>query len=124
MHVQINSSGGLGVSANERAAVVALLNDQLGRFDDFVRRIEVHLHPCDPNGRTGREFDCGLEARFAGKRPLKVHHADRTVEQAAARAARKMLTQLDRRFGRKNTVSKKGHVRNAGGSEPVYPRAF
>jgi hypothetical protein len=124
MQVQINSSGGLAVTSEQRAAVVALLNDQLGRFDDFVRRIEVHVHPCDPNGRTGREIDCGLEARFAGKRPLKVHHADRTVEQAAARAARKMLTQLDRRFGRKYTVSSKGHVRNAGGSEPTQPRAW
>lgn len=123
MEVQINSSGGLAVSPEERTAVVALLNDQLGRFDDFVRRIEVHLHPCDPNGRTGREIDCGLEARFAGKRPLKVHHADRSVEQAAARATRKMLTQLDRRLGRKKTVSSKGHVRSAGGSEPIRPHA-
>ena len=119
MQVQINSSGGLRTSAEDRAAVVAVLNDHLGRFDDFVRRIEVHLHPCDPGGRTGREIDCGLEARFVGKRPLKVHHADRSVEQAVSRAARKMLTQLDRRFGRKYIVSRKGHVRNVGAQELV-----
>ena len=124
MQLQINRSGGLNVSPEERAAVVALLNDQLGRFDDFVRRIEVHLHPCDPSGRTGREVDCGIEVRFAGKRPLKVHHADRTVARAAAQATRKMLTQLDRRFARKYTVSKKGHVREPGGSEPIAPRAW
>lgn len=123
MQVQINSSGGLKVSAEDRAAAVAVLNDQLGRFDEFLRRIEVHLHPLDPNGNTGREVECGMEARFAGKRPLKVHHADRSVEQAVARAARKMRTQLDRRFARKYTVSSKGHVRNAGGSEPVQPPA-
>ena len=123
MQVQINSSGGLKVTAEDRAAVVAVLNQRLGRFDEFLRRIEVHLHPLDPNGHTGREVDCGLEARFSGKRPLKVHHADRNVEQAVARATRKMLTQLDRRFARKYTVSSKGHVRNAGGSEPVQPGA-
>lgn len=114
MQVQINSSGGLRLSPEDRASATAVLNDQLGRFDDFLRRIEVHLHPCDPNGRTGREVTCGLEARFAGKRPLKVHHADRNVEQAVDRATRKMLIHLDRRFGRKYTVSSKGHVRTAG----------
>jgi hypothetical protein len=114
MKVQINSSGGLRTSTEDRAAVVAVLNDHLGRFDDFVRRIEVHLHPCDPRGGTGREIECGLEARFAGKRPLKVHHADCSVEQAVTHATRKMLTQIDRRHGRKYTVSSKGHVRNVG----------
>lgn len=123
MKIQINSSGRLTVSSEDRAAVMATLQNLLGRFDEFVRSIEVHIHPCDPNGRTGREVDCGLEVRFSGKRPLKVHHADRTVQQAAERATRKMLTQLDRRFSRKYTVSKKGHVRNAGGSEPVQPIA-
>ncbi|MEA1049689.1 hypothetical protein U5801_07700 [Lamprobacter modestohalophilus] len=114
MKVQINSSGSLSTSPEDRATVVAVLNDHLGRFDDFLRRIEVHLHPCGPSGGAGHRIECGLEARFAGKRPLKVHHADRSVEQAVSRAARKMLTQLDRRFSRRSTVTKKGHVRNIG----------
>jgi hypothetical protein len=118
MRIQINSSGGLCVPAESRAAIDAMLRERLARFGGIFTRIEVHLHCGNPADRTGRDVDCGLEARVAGKRPLKVHHADSNMERAADRAVNKLVTLLGRRVGRKNTVSSKGHVRNAGGSEP------
>ncbi|RZT95087.1 HPF/RaiA family ribosome-associated protein [Rivibacter subsaxonicus] len=119
MRVQLNSSNGLNVPAEVRSSVDAMLRERLSRFGESFTRIEVHFHPGDPADHTGRDVRCGLEARAAGKRPLKVHHAAPGMEAAASRAADKLVTLVSRRVARKYTTSSKGHVRQAGGAEPA-----
>jgi hypothetical protein len=121
MRIQINSSNGLKVPPEVRASVDAMLRERLARFDGIVTRIEVHFHPGDGYNPSGRDVLCGIEARIAGKKPLKSRHAATGLETTASRALDKLITVLNRRIARKYTTSKKGHVRHAGGSEGSMP---
>ena len=118
MRIQINSSNGLKLPSEARASVDRMLRERLARFDGILTRVEVHFHPGDGYNPNGRDVVCGIEARIAGKRPLKARHAATGLEATASRALDKMMTLMNRRFARKNTTSRKGHVRHAGGSEP------
>lgn len=118
MRIQINSSNGLNVPTELRASVDRMLRERLARFGGIFTRVEVHFHPGDGFNPNGRDVVCGIEARIAGKKPLKARHAATGIEATAGRALDKLITVMNRRFARKYTTSKKGHVRHAGGAEP------
>lgn len=109
MHVQINIHGDKNVSADARADIETLLLDRLKRFEELFTRLDVYINPNSAADAGTDVFLCGIEARAAGKPPIKVHHAARRVDLAVEGATVKLITATERRVARKRTVSRKGH---------------
>jgi ribosome-associated translation inhibitor RaiA len=73
----------------------------LGRFEDRITRVEVHLS--DENSRSkshGDDMRCVMEARLAGLAPITVTEQAATVEQAVGGAADKLEKSIDRTLER------------------------
>lgn len=88
----------------------------LGRYDDRLTRIEVHLS--DDNGdKDGRPGDkrCLIEARPAGMKPVVVTSEGDSLEQVCHDAARKMQSRLQSDFGRIAERDGKATIRHAEG---------
>ena len=100
MQIQINT--GKNIDGDERFAayVTEKVQTQLGRFGEWVTRIEVHLS--DENAGKGGADDkrCTIEARVEGKQPTAVHHDASTVQEAVAGACDKLKHSLDRTIGK------------------------
>jgi len=110
MRVQINIHGDKDVSQQVQAELEELLREKLVRFGDLFTRLEVHIGRNQAEHARMDVYRCGIEARAAGKRPIKVHHTARRPDLAAEGAAVKLITATERRVARKRTVSRKGHV--------------
>lgn len=94
MQIQVNTpdgAGGADLMASVEQAVVAAV----GRFEDHLTRIEVHLS--DVNAAKGGERDkrCLVEARPTGKPPIAVSHQAATVPMAMNGALGKLGRALD-----------------------------
>jgi len=107
MQIQINSDNITKAQAGTVAAMESLLRDRLDRFASRLTRLEVHLK--DVNGTSAGATDtiCTLEARPNGLAPLTVDSNGPTIDQAVAGAASKMITALERTFGK--LTNRKGH---------------
>jgi ribosome-associated translation inhibitor RaiA len=82
------------------------LRDRLSRFEDRLTRVEVHLS--DVNGpRSGADMRCSIEARPAGLDPIAASDEAATVDQEVDGAADKLVTAIERTFGKSTT--RKGH---------------
>ena len=109
MHIQMNVHSDMDLPAGTRDEIEAMLRHRLARFEALFTRLELHFAPNQAAGAGLDIWQCGIEARAAGKRPLKVQHAARRADLAAEGAAVKLLTATERRVARKRTVSRKGH---------------
>lgn len=110
MKVQINIHGDKDVAAETRAEIDEMLRDKLRRFGDLFTCLELHIaRNQDVNARMD-VYQCGVEARAAGKPPIKEHHGARRHDLAAEGAVVKLIAAMERRAARKRTVSKKGHT--------------
>ncbi len=97
MLIQVNTDHNIEGSEGLEAHVTDLLNDQLGRFDEHLTRLEVHFK--DINGASkdvGDDIQCSLEARFKGMDPFAVTHEAPDVHKAARGASDKMKTHLQK----------------------------
>lgn len=110
MRVQINIHGDKDVSPEVRAEIEEMLRDKLERFGDLFSRLELYISRNEDVQARMDIYRCGIEARAAGKKPIKVHHGARRPDLAAEGAVVKLLTATERRVARKRTVSRKGHV--------------
>jgi hypothetical protein len=110
MQVQINIHGDKDVAPEVRAEIKEMLRERLARFGDLLTRLEVHIGRNEGLHAGMDAYLCGIEARAAGKRPIKVHHGARRPDLAAEGAVVRLVTALERRVARKRTVSRKGHV--------------
>ena len=78
-----------------------VVEDALGRFNDRITRVEVHL--TDENGiqKSGdSDKRCVMEARLAGMQPITVSAEGSSLEQALDGAANKLEKTLKRTLGR------------------------
>jgi len=107
MQIQINSDNVIKAQAGTIAAMEALLHDKLDRFAPRLTRLEVHLKDVNSTSAGAPDTVCTLEARPNGLDPLTVESNGATIDQAVAAAAAKMITTLDRTFGK--LTSRKGH---------------
>lgn len=80
--------------------VTATVEDALGRFEEWISRVEVHLS--DENGDKPGEADtrCVMEARLKGHEPVAVTHHASNVHQAVDGATDKLTRLLDSTRGR------------------------
>ncbi len=100
MLIEVNTDRNIQGSEELNAFVERVLEQDLGRFEKAITRIEVHL--ADENAdKTGeRDKRCTLEARIAHHQPMAVtHHAD-SVHQAIEQASHKLLRALNSMEGR------------------------
>lgn len=106
MEFQFNSSNAITGDDDVRRRVEANLRQKLDRLSDTLTRVEIHLS--DENGpRGGTDKRAMLEGRPRGSAPVAVTHTAETVDAAAAGAADKLLTAVERERGRRTT--RKGH---------------
>jgi len=101
MKVQINSDSHVVVNGEVSAFVQGEVDRALGRFEDWLTRVEVHLSDLDgPKSGAQPDKRCIIEARPAGRQPLKTSDDAQTVNAAVSGAANKMKRQLETEFGR------------------------
>lgn len=100
MTIQFNTDKNVTASEEFRASSTSLILKELGRFNDRITRLEVHLS--DENGRKEGLNDkrCLLEARFGGMPPIAVTGEASTYEHAVRGAAEKLKTSLNTIVGR------------------------
>ena len=107
MQIQINTAN----NVEGREALVGDLEltvrDGLSRFEERLTRVEVHVGDKDGPAHGGADKTCVIEARPSGLAPVTVTDEAGSISQAASRALGKLVTALDRTFGKLS--DRKGH---------------
>lgn len=107
MQIQINTAN----NVDGRDALIGQLEQDvrssLSRFEDRLTRVELHVGDEDGPGRGGNDKRCVIEARPSGLAPVTVTDEAASVVQAASGALDKLVTALDRTFGKR--TNRKGH---------------
>jgi hypothetical protein len=100
MEFQFNTNSSIMGTENVAERIEAQLRDRLGRFEDRLTRLEVHVR--DENGAKGGGADksCTIEARPRGGNPVSVTAQAGDVDAAAREAGSKMVSLLDSQFGK------------------------
>lgn len=108
MQIQINSDNIINLGDASITELSTTVNTKLERFAARLTRVEVHFS--DISGRENQAGDdkrCMVEARPAGRDPIAVTHEAPTLDEALSGALPKLITALERDFGR--TTTRKGH---------------
>jgi hypothetical protein len=107
MTTQVNSDNTITVDASLKSFARAEIGRILGRFEDKLTRVEVHLS--DVNSRKSGPADkrCLVEARPAGARSIGTSAVAARLDTAIGQALRKMQRSLASFFGRQSRAS--GH---------------
>lgn len=100
MQFQFNTDSSVMGTENVAERIEAQLRERLGRFEDKLTRLEVHVR--DENGPKGGADDkvCTIEARPRGGDPVTVTANAEDVDAAARSAGSKMAKLLDKQFGK------------------------
>lgn len=95
MLIQVNTDNNIRGSQELTEKVETIIRSAIGRFEDRITRIEVHLN--DTNGpKSGpQEKRCQIEARLAGLKPLSVSHEGEDLLLAVDAASEKLEHLLD-----------------------------
>ena len=105
MQIQVNSDNHIVVDTGLSESVEEQIRNTLGRFEDQLTRVEVHLSDANSHKPGLRDKKCLLEARPANHQPLTTTDEGPTVEQTVRGAATKMKHQLETFFGRQSAKS-------------------
>lgn len=95
MTIQLNTDKNLTIHQEYEEKIKGAITDSLGRFDDLLTRIEVHLS--DENGSKDGLDDkrCLLEAKIAGKEPVAVTNLGDNYDLALNGAISKLKSKLE-----------------------------
>lgn len=96
MKILFNTDKNVTGSQEIRSSMIALISEDLNRFDDNITRLEVHLS--DENGKKSGQDNkrCVIEARIHGMKPIAVtNHAD-SQELAVTGAVDKLKSSIDK----------------------------
>lgn len=107
MLIQFNTDNQIEGSEEMAGRVETLLHSRLGRFEDRLTRIEVHLVDANAQKSGASDKQCTMEARLSGLQPIAVTHAAESLDKALDGAADKLVTAVDRTFGKLS--GRKGH---------------
>lgn len=111
MQFQVNTDNQIIGSQRKNEWIESVLEDSLGRFNDWITRVEVHLTDESSSSKSvGDDKRCVIEARPSGRQPVSVSNTAPTDEQAVKGASSKMVHQLD---------SIAGKMRDAGRRRPT-----
>jgi len=100
MEFQFNTDSSVMGTENVAERIEAQLRKRLGRFEERLTRLEVHV--TDSNARKGGDDDksCRIEARPRGGDPVVVTAQAGDVDLAARQAGEKMVSLLESHFGK------------------------
>ena len=87
MQVQVHTDNHIEGHERLNRWVESVVTDALGRFEDRISSVQVHLS--DENSDKGGDNDkrCMMEVRIEGRPPTAVTHLAATVDQAVDGAA-------------------------------------
>jgi ribosome-associated translation inhibitor RaiA len=100
MDIQFNTDSSVMGTENVAERIEARLRKRLGRFEERLTRLEVHVG--DNNARKGGGGDkrCTIEARPRGGNPVTVTAQAGDIDAAARQAGTKMASLLESLFGK------------------------
>ncbi len=95
MTIQLNTDKNLTIHQEYEDKIKGMITDGIGRFDDLINRIEVHLS--DENGSKEGLDDkrCLLEAKIVGKEPIAVTNLGNNYDLALSGAISKLKSKLE-----------------------------
>jgi hypothetical protein len=100
MEIQFNSDNTISGTENVAERIEAQLRERLGRFEDRLTRLEVHIGDTNGPKGGGEDIRCTIEARPRGGAPVSTSAQAGEVDAAARQASAKMVTLLERQFGK------------------------
>ena len=103
MLVQINTDRNIEGSTEMIEHFTALLKERLGRFEENITRLEVHLSDENAARDAGDDKKCVLEVRLKGKDPVVISTLESTIHKSVKSAADKMFLTLEKQL-RKSRV--------------------
>ncbi|HUE71553.1 MAG TPA: HPF/RaiA family ribosome-associated protein [Pirellulaceae bacterium] len=101
MQVQVSTDNHIEGGEELSRQVEAVVEDALGRFSDWITRVEVQLSD-ESSSSKARDNDkrCVMEARPANLQPIIVSHQGATLDQALKGCAKKLSRILNDTAGR------------------------
>ena len=101
MIIQVSTDNHIEGSDELTRQVENILEGTLGRFGEWITRVEVQLSD-ESSSSKSRDNDkrCVMEARPAGQQPVSVSHQGATMDQALKGSAKKLVRLLDDTKGR------------------------
>lgn len=100
MDFQFNTDSSVMGTENVAERIETQLRGKLQRFEDRLTRLEVHVRDDNAKKGGGDDKSCTIEARPRGGDPVSVTANADDVDKAARDAGAKMVTLLDRHFGK------------------------
>jgi phage baseplate assembly protein W len=103
MLIQVRTDGNIQGNEELSEHVRALVQKALGRFDDRIRRVAVHLSGAIGDKPGHDDKCCMIEARRDGREPIVVTHQESTMDQAINGAIHNLKTSVDSAVGKEST---------------------
>lgn len=101
MQVQVSTDNHVEGGAELTRHVETVVESALGRFNDWVTRVEVQLSDQNSTSKAhGNDKRCVMEARPAGLQPVTASHQGATLDQALKGCAKKLTRLLNDTAGR------------------------
>ncbi len=90
MQIQVNTDNHIEGSEELTREVESIVEGTLGRFVDWITRVEVQLSDEDGPKNHRNAERCEMEARPEGHQPLSVSHQGTTMDQALKGCVKKL----------------------------------
>lgn len=100
MQIQVNTGNNISGSEGLTQQVESVVRDALGRFDERITRLEVHLNDVNAAKPGDDDHRCQIEARLAGLQPVSASDQAATLDQALSGAAKKLQRVLETTLGK------------------------
>lgn len=102
MQIQVNTDNDIHGDMRLEEVVEDAVTSELGRFEDRLTRIEVHLQDQNADKHGPAHIRCTVEARPRGAKPLAAHHDGPDIPAALKGAVKTLRGRLDSEFGKQD----------------------
>ncbi len=112
MQIQVNTDDNVQGREELTRVVEEEVERVLGRFDEYLTRVEVHLGDHNAAKGGGADKRCMMEARPRSHQPVAVSHDAATLGEAIGGAAKKLRGRLDGLLDRLNDAKGAPSIRD------------
>jgi len=105
MLIQINTDRNIENSAALIAHFSDLIKEELGRYEEHITRVEVHLSDENGSKDAGDDKKCVMETKVKGGNPIVVTVMDATIHQAVKSSAEKAAGLLEKTLEKRRIQS-------------------
>ncbi len=102
MQINVNTDRTIEYHQGLDEHVENVVRASIGRFDNHVNRVDVHLSNENKEKHADGGNGCMMEARVTGHQPVVVHAHSANLHQSIDDAAGKLARALDSALGRLN----------------------